>query len=86
MRLVYDTDEEAEAGAAQLKSLGPAALKLMHEVVEKQQVLKTKLTDAAKKLEDCGFIRITEVDPVWGKEVMLYSCLQGEEALEALEP
>lgn len=85
MGLIYDTQEEAAAAAEQLSALGTSAIKLLREVVEHQQVQKSKPSDAARKLEDAGFIRITEVDPVWGKEVVLHSCLQGEEALEALE-
>jgi len=84
MSLIYNNDDAKEA-AIELRSLGASALKVLREVVEHQEVRRTRLTDAARKLDSAGFIRISSYDTFTDDEFVLHSCLAGEEALEALD-
>lgn len=85
MGLIYETADEATSAAHDLRSLGAPAIKLMREVVEHQELHRTKASDAAKKLEGAGFIRIMGGEVFSEDGVVLRSCLAGEEALDALD-
>lgn len=84
MRLIYNDDEAAEA-AAELKAMGGAAIRLMHEVAEHQEIRRAKISDAAMKLENAGFVRITSDQYYSDRPHIILSCLSGEEALEELD-
>ncbi len=71
--------------AAELRSLGGHARRLLAECVEHQEVTRTRSSKTAEQLYDAGFLFIREVTPVFGSEVILRPSLLGEEALEALE-
>lgn len=84
-RLMYDTDDEADAAAAKLSELGTSAIKLMREVVENQEVERTKISKSAEALYSEGFIMILDDDFFASGKVKLRSRLSGEEALERLD-
>ena len=66
-----------------LKRCNPAALKLLRDAVE-QQELERKPSRASAQLEELSFIKVAEAD-FWTKKVMIKPTLWGEEALEEYE-
>lgn len=78
----FDSDEDATAAAETLRSLGPAARKLLAESVEKQELDRKSLSSAAQELNNAGFLFIK--DDGWGN-FQLSPSLAGEDALTALE-
>lgn len=87
MGLIYETTDESMRAAKDLQSLGAPAVKLLRDVVEHQEVHRKKKSVAAHKLEDAGFIRAVGNNFSCGIDngVTLYSCLAGEEALDAMD-
>lgn len=74
--------EAASQSALELKAMGGNALKLLEECVAEQTIERSKLSAAAKMLDDAGFIRINESDLSITARYKLSSTLTGEEALE----
>lgn len=83
--LAHETAEDANASAVTLQSLGRHARKLMAECVEHQELTRTKLSAAARALNDAGFLFIREIPAFLDVSYELSPSLLGEEALEALE-
>lgn len=80
----YENIPESEL-AAQLRSLGGAARRILEECVEHQEITRTKASKSAERLYDAGFLFIRETNLGFGSEVVLRPSLLGEEALEAIE-
>jgi hypothetical protein len=78
----FDSEEDAAAAAETLRTLGPAAKKLLAECVEKQELIRNSLSPTAEALNNAGFIFIREDG--WG-QFQLSPSLAGEDALTALE-
>lgn len=74
--------EAASQSALELKAMGANALKLLEECVAEQTIERSKLSAAAKMLDEAGFIRINESDQSITAKYKLSSTLTGEEALE----
>lgn len=84
MRLILVEDADLAAAVMVLKSLSPAARRLLAECVEHQGVTRQKASAAALALENVGFVRIRGgdfLDPT----IEILPSLAGEEALEALD-
>lgn len=84
MRLILVEDADLAAAVMVLKSLSPAARRLLAECVEHQAVTRQKASAAALALENAGFVRIRGgdfLDPT----IEILPSLAGEEALEALD-
>jgi len=83
MFLLSHSDLEAACQSAlELKAMGVNAQKLLEECVAEQTIERSKLSAAAKTLDDAGFIRINESDLSITGRYKLSSTLTGEEALE----
>jgi hypothetical protein len=83
--IAHNSMEEAKESANVLAELGTSARKLLAEVVEKSSVNRTKLSKAAKDLENAGFLFIRDHSNIWESEFEFSSTLSGEEALEVLD-
>lgn len=66
-----------------LHALGGHSIKLLADCVQNTVVKRSRLSPIASKLEDAGFISVS--DDVHSTEVTLRSKLYGEEALELLD-
>lgn len=83
--IAHATIDEAKESATVLMELGMSARRLLAEVVENSTMKKTKLSKAAKDLENAGFLSIRDRSSIWESEFELRSTLSGEEALEVLD-
>jgi hypothetical protein len=74
--------EAASQSALELKAMGANAVKLLEECVAEQTIERSKLSVAAKMLDNAGFIRINDSDQSITARYTFSSTLTGEEALE----
>jgi hypothetical protein len=83
--LAHENEDAVKASAQTLRKLSTRARTLLAECVEHQEVARTKLSLAANKLSDAGFLFIHDVGDIWQEAFKLCPSLAGEEALEMLE-
>ncbi|MDP2098927.1 MAG: hypothetical protein U1C96_11930, partial [Gallionella sp.] len=81
----FESEDEAIAAAHTLEKLGGRAKKLLAECIEHQGITRKSVSEAARTLENEGFIFIKESDDIFDKSVDLMSSLRGEDAMEMLE-
>lgn len=83
--LAHDSVVDLEQSALYLRKLGPPARKVLSAAVEHTGVTRKAVSEAARQLEDAGFLFIRDHSSLWEKSYQLLPSLLGEEALEALE-
>jgi ATP-dependent protease HslVU (ClpYQ) ATPase subunit len=81
----FESEVEAIAAAHALEILGRQAKKLLTECIEHQTITRKSVSEAARALENEGFIFIKESDDLFDKSVEMKPSLWGEEAMEMLE-
>jgi DNA-binding MarR family transcriptional regulator len=81
----FESESEAIAAAHVLENLGGRAKKLLAECIEHQSITRKSISEAAKALENEGFIFIKESDDLFDKSVEMKPSLWGEEAMATLE-
>ena len=81
----FETLEEVQLAASELRAMGGAARKLLAECVEKQEITRTAISKAADSLHLAGFIFIRGGDQLFDRTYTLSPSLMGEDALLALE-
>lgn len=81
----FESESEAIAAAHALEKLGGRAKKLLAECIEHQSITRKSISEAAKALENEGFIFIKESNDLFDKSVEMKPSLWGEEAMEMLE-
>lgn len=81
----FESEAEALAAAHALEKLGGRAKKLLAECIEHQGITRKSVSEAARALENAGFLFITESDDLFDKSVEIKPSLWGEEAMEMLE-
>lgn len=84
MRLILIEDAALAAAVTVLKSMSPAARRLLSECVEHQGVTRQKASAAAMALENEGFVLIRGGDFL-NPTIEIMPSLAGEEALEGLD-
>lgn len=83
--LAHESIADVEVAAQNLRRLGPQARKLLEDCVEHQELHRAKVSQAATKLTDAGFLFINDEGDLWKTDFKLRPSLAGEEALEMLE-
>ena len=81
----FESESEAMEAAHALEKLGGRAKKLLAECIEHQRITRKSVSEAARALENEGFIFIKESDDLFDKAVEMKPSLWGEEAMEVLE-
>lgn len=81
----FESEAEAMAAAQSLDRLGGSAKRLLAECIEHQCITRKSVSEAAKALENEGFIFINESDDLFDESVEIKPSLWGEEAMEMLE-
>ena len=81
----FETAEEAQVAASELRGMGPAARKLLAECIEHQELSRTAISKAADSLHQAGFIFIRGGDQLFDRTFTLTPSLAGEDALLRLE-
>lgn len=81
----FESEAEAIAAAHALEKLGRRAKKLLAECIEHQSITRKSVSEAARALENEGFIFIKESDDLFDKSVQMKPSLWGEEAMDVLE-
>lgn len=81
----FESEAEAIATAHALEKLGERAKKLLAECIEHQIATRKSVSEAARALENEGFIFIRESNVLFEKSVEMKPSLWGEEAMEMLE-
>lgn len=84
MLIWFETQDEADHAVADVAALSPAARTLLSQIIETQGKPVTKVSKAALKLEDLGFIHIRNETP-YDTTATLVPSLWGEEALDLYE-
>lgn len=79
---VFMSVDEALQAATDLKAMGAAAVRMMAELVEHQDVERKKPSPTAEALYDAGFAHVSECGY---ERFSIRPSLLGEEALAALE-
>lgn len=81
----FESEAEAIAAAKSLARLNIRAKKLLAECIEHQSITRKSVSEAARALENEGFVFINESDELFDKSVEIKPSLWGEEAMEMLE-
>jgi hypothetical protein len=81
----FESESEALEAAQSLNRLGGRAKRLLAECIEHQRITRKSISEAAKALENEGFIFIKESDDLFDKSVEMKPSLWGEEAMATLE-
>ena len=79
--LGHETTADVHESAQSLAQMGPAARRLLAEVVEHQGCNRTSISKSAQALEDAGFVFIRESGLLSVERVRITPSLAGEEAL-----
>lgn len=81
----FESESEALEAAQSLNRLGGRAKRLLAECIEHQRITRKSISEAAKALENEGFVFILEIDDYFDNTVEIRPSLWGEEAMEMLE-
>lgn len=81
----YESVEQRDQAVVDLRALGGVALKILSECVEAQGIRRSRVSKAISALEDAGFVRVRELDPIFSTDVEVLPTLWGEEALDVYE-
>lgn len=81
----HDSLEAAEKSAELLLQMGRAAVRILADCVEHQELKRQTLAKSTQQLESAGFVFIRDVGTVWEHQYVITPSLTGEEALELAE-
>lgn len=81
----FDSDAALQQAAQDLRALSTAARRLLAQSVEAQELTRKAVSEAARALEDAGFVYVREIGHVMDRDYRITPSLWGEEALEALQ-
>lgn len=81
----FDSDAALQQAAQDLRAQSTAARRLLAQSVEAQELTRKAVSEAARALEDAGFVYVREIGHVMDRDYRITPSLWGEEALEALQ-
>lgn len=81
----FESDAALQQAAQDLRALSTPARRLLAQCVEAQELTRKAVSEAARALEDAGFVYVREIGHVMDREYRITPSLWGEEALEALQ-
>ncbi|MDX8129637.1 hypothetical protein QLH52_20235 [Methylomonas sp. OY6] len=79
-RSMFFSEEEMTAAVSDLRAMGSAAIKILAESVERGEIKRKSLSQAVKKLELEGFVRVFSEGP-FSEEFIIRPTLIGEDAV-----